>query len=74
MEQVASRESAIRPVAAALLTGSALLAFLISDAIGPVSDTGEGMFLLAWVLGWVLLVVALVVSHPAWGSGSGIGA
>ena len=99
------------PVSAIVLGVGAAASFAIGDAVGFLTEAAEGIFVVTWLLGWVLLacaamvgggcavllglrwlsrrpvsrseaaivgaslalVVAVLATHPLWGTGSAVG-
>ncbi|TFD63193.1 hypothetical protein E3T39_00330 [Cryobacterium suzukii] len=61
MERLQPRATVAVPVSALALAVGAAAAFGIGDAVGTFSGAGEGMFVLTWLMGWVLLTWAVVI-------------
>lgn len=62
MERREPRATVAAPVSALALAAGAAVSFGVSDAVGFLSDRAEDVFILAWLLGWVLLVWAAIIS------------
>ena len=111
MERLQTSETSAIPVAALALAAGAAAAFGAGDVVGFLSPGAEALFVVTWLLGWVLLawavivtgayavllgvqwrshrrvsatevavyaaalalIVIVMVTHPLWGSGSGVG-
>jgi hypothetical protein len=58
MEQLQPRAI---PVSALALAGGAAAFFGVGDAVGFLSDAAEDLFVVAWLLGWVLLAWAVIL-------------
>ncbi len=62
MEEASPRFSGIGPLAALALAVGAVVSFGAGNAMGFLSDSAESVFVLTSILGWVLLVWAVVVA------------
>lgn len=61
MERTQARGTPAVPIAALALAVSAAASFGIGDAVGFLTDAAEGVFLVTWLLGWVLLAWAAII-------------
>ncbi|WP_166878691.1 hypothetical protein [Salinibacterium sp. ZJ450] len=61
MERLQTRASVAVPVSAIALATGAAVSFAVGDAVGFLSDAAEGVFVVTWLLGWVLLAWAAII-------------
>lgn len=62
MERLQPQASVAAPVSALALAAGAAVSFGVGDAVGFLRDFAEGVFTIAWLIGWVLLIWAAIVS------------
>ncbi|TFD90108.1 hypothetical protein [Cryobacterium serini] len=61
MERLQPRATVAVPVFALALAVGAAASFGIGDAVGILSGAAEGVSVLTWLMGWVLLTWAVVI-------------
>ena len=62
MEHAQPRDTIAAPISALALAAGAALLFGVGDAVGFLSDAAEDVFIATWLLGWVLLAWAVIIS------------
>ena len=61
MERLQPRATVAVPVSALVLAAGAAVSLGVCRAVGFLSDAAEGVFVVTWLLGWVLLAWAAIV-------------
>ena len=61
MERNQTRPTVTAPLSALALAAGSATCFGAGNAVGFLSDTAEDIFVVTWLLGWVLLVWAVIV-------------
>ena len=62
MDDTSARVTATGPLVALALAGGAVISFGVGGAVGYLSEAAESAFVLTGLLGWVLLVWAVIVA------------
>lgn len=61
MERSPTRPTVALPLSALALAAGSAACFGAGNAVGFLGDTAEDIFVVTWLLGWVLLVWAVIV-------------